>query len=85
MKKINFYVIGGQYESSHCYGGASTLIGAKRLATKNKKILDNSQGKQKLFIYRAEETEEIESYGRITTTDGTIIRVPKYGAEPIEY
>lgn len=81
-KKINFYVIGGQYESC-CYGGAPTLIGAKRLATKNKEYWDNWQGWHKPRIYRVEDTEEIESRGRITTEDGTIIRVPKFGAEPI--
>lgn len=84
MKKINFYVIGGQYES-HCYGGTPTLIGAKRLATKHEEFWDNWQGWHKPLIYRAEDTEEIESYGRMTTIDGAIIRVPKYGAEPIEY
>ncbi len=81
-KKINFYVIGGQYESC-CYGGAPTLIGAKRLATKNKEYWDNWQGWHKPRIYRVEDTEEIESRGRITTEDGAIIRVPKFWAEPI--
>ena len=82
-KKNNFYVIGGQYETC-CYGGTPTLIGAKRLATKNGEYWDNWQGWHKPLIYRAEDTEEIESQGRITTDDGVIIRVPKFGAEPIE-
>lgn len=30
-KKINYYVIGGQYES-RCYGGTETLEEAKKLA-----------------------------------------------------
>lgn len=82
MAKNNFYVIGGQYES-HCYGGTPTLIGAKRLATKNEEYWDNWQGWHKPLIYRAEDTEEIESLGRITANDGVIIRVPKFGAEPV--
>lgn len=82
MKKNNFYVIGGQYESC-CYGGAPTLIGAKRLATKNMEYWDNWQGWHKPLVYKAEDTDEIESNGRITTNDGVMIRVPKYGAEPV--
>ena len=83
MKKINYYVIGGQYESI-CYGGTPTLIGAKRLATKNEEYWDNWQGLHKPRIYRAEDTEIIESCGRISCYDGTKIRVPVFGAEPVE-
>ena len=83
MKKINYYVVGGQYESI-CYGGTPTLIGAKRLATKNMEYWDNWQGWRKPHIYRAEDTKVIESRGRITTPDGWEIRVPIYGAEPVE-
>ena len=83
MKKINYYVIGGQYESI-CYGGTPTLIGAKRLATKNEEYWDNWQGWHKPRIYQAEDTEVIESCGRITCNDGTEIRVPIFGAEPVE-
>ena len=43
MKKINYYVIGGQYVS-YCYGGTPTLIGAKRLASKSAEYWDNWQG-----------------------------------------
>ena len=82
MKKINYYVIGGQYESI-CYGGAPTLIGAKRLATKNREYWDNWQGWVTPKIYDAEDTEEITSKGRITTQDGATIRVAKWGTEPI--
>ncbi len=82
MKKNNYYVIGGQYESC-CYGGTPTLIGAKRKATENMEYWDNWQGWHKPAIYRAEDTRVIESRGRITTHDGTMIRVPKYGAEPV--
>ena len=74
MKKINYYVIGGQYESI-CYGGTPTLIGAKRLATKNEEYWDNWQGWHKPRIYQAEDTEVI---------DGVEIRVPVPGAMPIE-
>lgn len=81
MKKENrFYVIGGQYESI-CYGGAPTLIGAKRLASKNREYWDNWQGWHKPAIYRAEDTVMVESRGRITTRDGLEIRVPN--GEPI--
>ena len=83
MKKINYYVIGGQYESI-CYGGTPTLIGAKRLATKNEEYWDNWQGWHKPAIYRAEDTEIIESCGRISCYDGAKIRVPVFGAEPVE-
>ncbi len=82
-KKNNYYVIGGQYES-YCYGGTPTLIGAKRKATKNMEYWDNWQGWHKPQIYRAEDTEEIESRGRVTSYDGWIIRVPKLDAIPIE-
>lgn len=83
MKKINYYVIGGQYESI-CYGGTPTLIGAKRLASRNKEYWDNWQGWHKPKIYAAEDTKLIESRGRITTRDGATIRVPKENAMPIE-
>ena len=82
MKQNNFYVIGGQYESI-CYGGAPTLLGAKRLANRNKEYWDNWQGWHTPNIYKAEDTEEIESYGRITTRDGLMIRIARPGAIPV--
>ena len=82
MKKNNYYVIGGQYEY-YCYGGCPTLIGAKRLATKNTEYWDNWQGWHNPRIYAANDTELIVSNGSITTPDGMIVRVPKYGAIPI--
>lgn len=82
MKQINYYVIGGQYET-YCYGGTPTLIGAKRLATKNMEYWDNWQGWHKPKIYKADDTEVITSKGRILTEDGIEIRVPKGWAEPI--
>lgn len=83
MKKNNFYVIGGQYES-HCYGGAPTLIGAKRLANKNAEYWDNWQGWHTPAIYRAEDTKLIKAHGWITVPNGATVRVPKYWAEPVE-
>lgn len=82
MKENKFYVIGGQYETV-CYGGYPTLIGAKRLATKNMEYWDNWQGWHKPHIYKADDTMEVKSKGRITTPDGMIIRVPKLDAVPI--
>ena len=84
MKKNNFYVIGGQYESC-CYGGTPTLLGAKRLANKHWEYWDNWAGWHRPRIYRAEDTELIVSSGRITTPDGWTIRKPKLFAEPIEW
>ncbi len=80
--KNNYYVIGGQYEA-YCYGGAPTLIGAKRLANKNKEYWDNWQGWHTPAIYKAEDTEVIESCERVTTRDGVAIRVPCQFAEPV--
>lgn len=83
MKNINnYYVIGGQYES-FCYGGTPTLIGAKRLANKSKEYWDNWKGWHTPRIFRAEDTEMIESKGHVTTRDGVKIRIPKEFAEPI--
>ena len=82
MKNNNYYVIGGQYEY-YCYGGCPTLIGAKRLATKNMEYWDNWQGWHKPRIYAANDTELIVSNGSITTPDGMTVRVPKYDAVPI--
>lgn len=82
MKENKFYVIGGQYEAC-CYGGCPTLIGAKRLAAKNMEYWDNRQGWHKPHIYKAVDTIEVESKGRITTPDGMIIRMPKLDAVPI--
>lgn len=85
MKKTNnYYAIGGQYES-YCIGGTPTLIGAKRLANKNMEYWDNWQGWHRPSIYRAEDTKVVESRGRITSYDGDMIRVPKYGAMPVEW
>lgn len=81
MKKNNYYVIGGQYED-HCYGGTPTLLGAKRLASKNEECWDNWKGWVTPRIYEAEDTEVITSNGRITTPDGCKIRVPKQDAIP---
>lgn len=79
---INYYVIGGQYEST-CYGGTPTLTGAKRLATRHAEYWDNWQGWRVPAIYRAEDTVQVESSGRVTTRDGEMIRIPRRGAAPV--
>lgn len=81
-KKINYYVIGGQYES-YCYGGTPTLIGAKRLASRNMEYWDNWQGWHKPKIYRAEDVQKVISNGRITG-NGIDTYIPLDGAQPVE-
>ena len=81
MKK--YQVIGGQYES-RWYGESDSLRGAKIIATRNEEYWDNWQGWHKPSIYLAEDVEEVESLGRITTPNGVAIRVPKINAVPIE-
>ena len=61
MEKINYYVIGGQYEA-FCYGGTETLAQAKRLATKHEEYWDNWQGFHKPEIYRAEDTHTVNNF-----------------------
>ena len=82
MKKINYYVIGGQYEYC-CYGGTHTLADAKRLAEEKEEYWDNWQGWHRPEIYRAKDVEIIESCGRITTPDGWEIHVLKPDAKPV--
>lgn len=82
MKKINYYVIGGQYAYC-CYGGTHTLADVKRLAEEKEEYWDNWQGWHRPEIYRAKDVEVIESCGRITTPDGWEIHVPKPGAKPV--
>lgn len=63
-KEIKYYVIGGQYEDYN-YGGAATLLGAKRIATKNEEYWDNWQGWHKPSIFKAEDCELSNNfYGR---------------------
>ena len=63
-KEIKYYVIGGQYEYYN-YGGAATLLGAKRIATKNEEYWDNWQGWHKPHIFKAEDCElKRNFYGR---------------------
>lgn len=80
--KINYYVIGGQYEYI-CYGGTPTLIGAKRLANRCGTLWDNWRGWNLPAIYRAEDTIEVESRNAITTPDGVLIRIPRLDAVPV--
>lgn len=81
-KDNNYYVIGGQYEY-FCYGGAPTLIGAKRIANKNCEYWDNWQGFHTPKIYAAADTEEIVTNGSLIYPNGEIVRVPKRGAQAI--
>lgn len=74
MKK--YQVIGGQYESCY-YGESDSLHGAKVIAGKHKEYWDNWQGWHTPHIYLSSDVEEVESRGRVTTPDGTKIRVPK--------
>jgi hypothetical protein len=75
-KENQYYVIGGQYHS-YCYGGAPTLIGAKRLANKSAEYWDNWQGWHTPEIYKAEDTEVVNNFYGTT-------RAPKEFAIPIE-
>lgn len=81
MKK--YQIIGGQYES-YWHGESDSLHGARVIAGQNKEYWDNWQGWHTPQIYRAEDVEEIESRGRITTPDGVMIRVPVQGARPVQ-
>lgn len=76
MKKINYYVIGGQYEGYN-YGGAKTLLGAKRLAGRSKEYWDNWQGWHTPAIYAAEDCEES------TTLYGRRMMLPMVNAQPV--
>lgn len=55
--KINYYVIGGQYNIVN-YGGCETLLGAKRKATRNAEYWDNWQGWHTPAIYDAADINE---------------------------
>lgn len=77
MKKYKYYVIGGQYEA-YCYGGADTLLGAKRIAGKHDEYWDNWQGWHRPAIYKAEDCEEAAT---ICCPSGTMI--PKLYAVPV--
>lgn len=85
MKKNNFYVFSNDYRGSHLEGGAPTLIGAKRIATKCAYYLDNTWHTPE--IYRAEDTELVER--RDQFLGGTyMVRVLKidemgYAPEPV--
>lgn len=75
MKKLNYYVIGGQYDSYY-YGATATLIGAKRLANKCAEYWDNWQGWHIPKIYKVEDVQKcVNFYGKGYC--------PKYGAEPV--
>ena len=75
MKKLNYYVIGGQYYY-FCYGGTPTLTGAKRLAGKSAEHWDNWQGWHIPSIYRAEDVEDVTNFYGET-------KAPRPGAQPV--
>ena len=75
MKNNKYYVIGGQY-ASYCYGGAPTLTGAKRLASKSAEYWDNWQGWHIPSIYAAEDVEDVFNfYGEC--------KAPRPGVQPV--
>lgn len=61
MKNVKYCVIGGQYQYYY-YGGAPTLLGAKRLARKCAEYWDNWQGWHVPDIYRVEDTRECANF-----------------------
>lgn len=75
MKNINYYVIGGQYQS-YCPGGAETLRGAMQLATKSREYWDNFEGWHVPSVYKAEDTVEVTNFFGAQ-------RAPKEGAQPV--
>lgn len=74
-KKYRYYVVGGQYQS-FCYGGTPTLLGAKRLASRNVEYWDNWQGWHVPAIFRAEDVRRADNYYGVTT-------VPVDGVNPV--
>ena len=70
-----YYVIGGQYDAFN-HGGANTILGAKRLATKCAELWDNWQGWHIPSIYREEDCKpQSNFYGEQI--------LPIYGAIPV--
>ena len=74
-KQNNYYVIGGQYQH-YCYGGAPTLIGAKRMARRHMEYWDNWQVWHAPSIYRAEDVVVVD-------TPRGEIRIPADGSTPV--
>ena len=77
MKQFNYYAIGGQYYY-HCYGGAVTLTGAKRIASKNAEYWDNWQGWHIPCIYSAEDTELADDGRRYPCIGACPVAVARY-------
>lgn len=70
-----YQVIGGQYESKWI-GESDSLHGAKVIAGSNKEYWDNWQDWVTPRIYSSDDVIEIVSSGRITSPDGSVIRIP---------
>jgi hypothetical protein len=83
MEMKKYQVIGGQYEYDW-KGESDSLHGAKVIAGKNKEYWDNWQGWHTPKIYKAEDVEVVEATG-ITHYKGSLIRIPKLYAQPIEW
>lgn len=75
-KKLNYYVIGGQYTTIF-YGGSETLHGARIIAGKHKEYWDNWQGWHTPKIYRAEDCHEGTNFF------GDTVMTPNEYAQPI--
>lgn len=71
--KNNYFVIGGEHGTC-CYGGATTLKQATKLARESEEYWDN-RSFHIPAIYLAEDTEEIE-------TETGLVRYPKEDAIP---
>lgn len=82
MKK--YQVIGGQYEQSW-KGESDTLLGAKRIASRNEEYWDNWQGWHTPAIYAAEDCSVIKCRGWITMYDGSETIVSNDFAEPVAW
>lgn len=80
VPELRYYVIGGQHKPV-CYGGASTLQAAKKIAGKNDELWDMRQGWHRPSVFAAEDT--IETVGE--SIDGDCQRASKPNAEPVSW
>ena len=75
MKK--YIVVGGQY-SFHYYGGSDSLLGAKRIASKNEEYWDNLTGWHVPSVYLSEDFRFNEN-GQLVPVE------PEYDVFPVAY